>query len=97
MNRAPEVEQEDLAPQLLRSFKGHKDKITQVVFNPNLKQVISASNDGMVMTWGLRPNTRPSKFIGHTGAVYDVSVNPSGTQIASCSKDNTVRLWNNNA
>lgn len=27
----------DNAPCLLRSFRGHKDKITQVIFNPNLR------------------------------------------------------------
>lgn len=82
---------------MLRSFKGHKDKITQVIFNPNLRQLISSSTDGMIMTWGLRPNSRPSKFLGHKGAVYDVAVNPTGTHLASASKDGTVRLWNNNA
>jgi WD40 repeat protein len=51
----------------------------------------------MIMTWGLRPNSRPQKFLGHKGAVYDVAVNPTGTMIASASKDATVRLWNNNA
>lgn len=51
----------------------------------------------MIMTWGLRPNSRPQKFIGHKGAVYDVAIHPAGTQLASASKDNTVRLWNNNA
>ena len=24
-------------PSLIRTFRGHKDKITQVIFNPNLK------------------------------------------------------------
>lgn len=49
----------DNAPCLLRSFRGHKDKITQVIFNPNLRQIVSSSTDGMIMTWGLRPNSRP--------------------------------------
>ena len=68
-----------MTPGLLRSFRGHKDKITQVIFNPNLRQIISSSTDGMIMTWGLRPNSRPQKFLGHKGAVYDVAVNPTGT------------------
>ena len=84
-------------PSLIRSFRGHKDKITQVVFNPNLRQVVSSSTDGTIMTWGLTPNSRPSKFLGHKGSVYDVAVNPTGTLLASASKDSTIRIWNNNA
>jgi len=64
---------------LLRSFQGHKDKVTQVIFNPNLKQLISSSTDGQIMTWSLQPNSRPQKFLGHKGAVYDVAVNPNGS------------------
>jgi len=71
--------EEHTDPELMRSFRGHKDKITQVIFNPNLRQVISSSQDGMIMAWGLRPNSRPNKFLGHKGAVYDVAVNPTGT------------------
>jgi hypothetical protein len=68
-----------------------------VIFNPNLKQLISCSTDGQIMTWSLQPNSRPQKFLGHKGGVYDVAVNPNGSQIASASKDSTIRLWNNNA
>jgi len=93
----------DVDPALMRSFMGHKDKVTQVIFNPNMKQCVSCSTDGMIMTWGLRPNSRPQKFVGHKvtshfhlkGSVYDIDVNPAGNQIASCSRDNTIRVWTN--
>ena len=67
------------------------------IFHPSLKQVISSSNDGLIQTWGLRPNARPNKFVGHKGPVCDVSVNPAGNLIASGSRDSSVRVWNNNA
>mmetsp|Transcript_35771 Transcript_35771/g.34795 ORF Transcript_35771/g.34795 Transcript_35771/m.34795 type:complete len:86 (+) Transcript_35771:46-303(+) len=82
---------------VMRTFRGHKDKVTQVIFNPNLRQIISSSTDGMLMTWSFRPNSRPQKFLGHKGAIYDVAVNPTGTILASASKDSCIRLWNNNA
>ena len=82
-------------PSLKRSFKGHKDAITSIAFNPNLKQVVSSSDDGTVMVWNFKPSLRPFRFIGHKGPVHEVSVNPQGTIIASCSQDYTVRLWNN--
>ena len=80
-------------PQLKRSFKGHKDAITSIAFNPNLKQVISASLDGTVMVWNFKPSLRPYRFIGHKGPVYDLAVSPNGQMIASCSQDETIRLW----
>jgi centriolar protein POC1 len=65
-------------PALKRSFKGHKDAITGICFNPNLKQVISSSLDGTLMVWNFKPSLRPYRFIGHKGPVYDVCVNPTG-------------------
>jgi centriolar protein POC1 len=85
-------------PTLLKSLTGqHKDRVTKAIFSPSLKQVISSSNDGLILAWGLRPNARPNKFQGHTGAVTDVAINDRGTLIASCSRDHTVRIWENNA
>lgn len=80
-------------PALKRSFKGHKDAITAIAFNPNLKQVVSSSLDGTVMVWNFKPSLRPYRFIGHKGPVYDVQVAPQGNLIASCSADETIRLW----
>ncbi|CDW79927.1 poc1 centriolar protein homolog a [Stylonychia lemnae] len=82
-------------PALKRSFKGHKDGITAIAFNPNLKQVISSSLDGTLMVWNFKPSLRPYRFIGHKGQVHDLSVTPDGQTIASCSQDETVRIWTN--
>ena len=81
----------------MKALQGHKEKITAAIFHPSLKQVISSSNDGLILAWGLSANARPNKFIGHQGPVCDVAVNPQGSLIASVSRDATVRVWNNNA
>mmetsp|Transcript_11989 Transcript_11989/g.16531 ORF Transcript_11989/g.16531 Transcript_11989/m.16531 type:complete len:116 (+) Transcript_11989:1-348(+) len=74
-------------PALKRSFKGHKDVVSTVAFNPNLKQVISGSNDGTVMVYNFKPALRPFRFVGHKGPVHDVAVHPSGNTIVSASHD----------
>ena len=84
-------------PNLIKSFLEHKDKITQCIFSPNMKQIISGSYDGVVLATSLKANSRANKFIGHKGPVYDVSINPSSLLIASCSRDTSIRIWNNNA
>lgn len=82
-------------PALKRSFKGHKDTITALAFNPNLKQVVSSSLDGTLMVWNFKPTLRPYRFIGHSGPIYDMAVSPNGQVIASASADETVRIWTN--
>ena len=63
-------------PSLLKVLQGHKERINNVLFHPNLKQVISCSNDGTIFAWGLGANARPNKFLGHQGPVCDISINP---------------------
>jgi centriolar protein POC1 len=82
-------------PVLKRSFRGHKDTISAVSFNSNLKQVASGSLDNTVIVWNFKPQQRPFRFVGHKAAVHDVSFSPNGNLIASGSKDETVRLWHN--
>jgi WD40 repeat protein len=65
-----------LDPILMKSFREHKEKITECIFSSNLKQIISSSMDGTVLATSLKANSRANKFIGHKGPVYSVSVNP---------------------
>ena len=82
-----------IEPSLERSFRGHKDVITSVAFNPNMKQLITGGLDSCVMVWNFKLQLRAFRFVGHKDAVLDVACAPSGTLIASASKDRTIRLW----
>ena len=52
-------------PTLERSFRGHKDAVTAVAFNANMKQLVSGSLDGCVMVWNFKPQLRAFRFVGH--------------------------------
>ena len=80
-------------PALERSFRGHRDGVNAVVFNPNMRQLVTGSEDASVMIWHFRPNLRAFRFIGHKSAVLSIAISPDGGLIASGSKDRTVRLW----
>ena len=82
-------------PSLERSFRGHKDAINSVAFNPNMRQLVSGGDDACVMVWNFKSTMRPFRFVGHKSQVYDVKVAAPGQLIASCSADTTIRLWNN--
>lgn len=48
-----------------RSFRGHKDAVTSVAFNHNMKQLISGSLDNAVMVWNFKPQLRAYRYAGH--------------------------------
>lgn len=52
-------------PTLERTFRGHKDSVTAVAFNPNMKQLITASLDNSLMIWNFKPQMRAYRFAGH--------------------------------
>ncbi|XP_062838870.1 POC1 centriolar protein homolog B isoform X2 [Anolis carolinensis] len=85
------VLQED--PILLRNFKGHKDAVTCVAFNPTTKALATSSLDRFLMIWNLRPNSRAFRFMGHVEGVTCVQFSPDGHLLASAAQDRTARLW----
>ncbi|XP_022104987.1 POC1 centriolar protein homolog A-like isoform X1 [Acanthaster planci] len=80
-------------PTLERHFKGHRDTVTSVDFNPNMKQLASGSMDSCLLVWNFKPQMRAYRFVGHKDAVLSVNFSPSGHLVASASRDKTVRLW----
>lgn len=52
-------------PTLERSFRGHKDAVTSVCFNHNMKQLVTGSLDNCVMVWNFKPQLRAFRFAGH--------------------------------
>ncbi|KAI9361191.1 WD40-repeat-containing domain protein [Zopfochytrium polystomum] len=83
-------------PTLDRSFRGHKDVITDLCFKPSMTQLASGSLDHSVMIWNFKPQLRAFRFVGHKGPVTSVDFSPSGHLLASASFDKTVRLWTPN-
>ena len=54
-------------PKLLHHFRGHKDGLTGVDFNPSQKQVASCSLDHSVMLWSF---TKDSSKAYRQGAFF---------------------------
>ncbi len=52
-------------PALERHFKGHRDTVTSVSFNPNMKQLATGSMDSCLMVWHFKPQARAYRFVGH--------------------------------
>ena len=53
-----------------RHFKGHRDTVTSVSFNPNMKQLATGSMDSCVMVWHFKPQSRAYRFHWTQGITY---------------------------
>ncbi len=78
---------------LLRTLRGHKDWVHEVVFSPDGKFLISGSKDGTVKVWRVWDGSLVRTFSGHQKAVVTVALSPDGQFIASGSEDSTVKIW----
>jgi WD40 repeat protein len=78
---------------LLRTLRGHKDWVHEVVFSPDGKFLISGSKDGTVKVWQVWDGSLVRTLSGHSKPVVTVALSPDGQFIASGSEDSTVRVW----
>ncbi len=75
---------------LLKTFTGHKDRVTSVTFSPDGK-TLAASADKTIRLSRI-PDGTVQILEGHSDQVNSVSFSPDG-KIASASADNTVKFW----
>jgi WD40 repeat protein len=78
---------------LLRTLRGHRDWVHEVVFSPDGKFLISGSKDGTVKVWQVWDGSLVRTLSGHLKPAVTVALSPDGQFIASGSEDSTVRVW----
>ncbi|MFB2767930.1 AAA-like domain-containing protein [Pelatocladus sp. BLCC-F211] len=74
-------------------LQGHSDVVSSVIFSPDGKTLVSASDDHTVKLWNLQ-GKELATLKGHSDSVYSVAFSPDGKILASASNDATVKLWN---
>ena len=50
---------------LERAFRGHTGVVNALVFNPNMRQLVSGGEDGSLLVWHFKPSLRAYRFTGH--------------------------------
>jgi len=76
-------------PELLR---GHTGQIVDLAFRPGAAELISASEDGTLIAWNLRPRTRIRHNLPHPGGVSAAAFGPEDRLLATAS-DHDIRIW----
>jgi WD40 repeat protein len=75
---------------LIRTFSGHTDVVTSVVFSPNGKIVLTGSLDGTAKLWDLASGVNLNTFSRHLDQdmVLGVAFSPDGKSILTANTDN---------
>ncbi|KZT68741.1 WD40 repeat-like protein [Daedalea quercina L-15889] len=78
-------------------LEGHTARVNLIAFSPNGELIASASDDGTIRVWDVRPGmgapaSRPPMI--HGERVISVAFSPDGGRIASGSQDGTIWVWN---
>lgn len=85
---APALYAQDLSIQT-----GHSDGITDLVFTPDGKYLVSSGEDSKVILWDMVSSRQMQIFTGHIRTVNSLAVHPSKNWLASASDDKTVKIW----
>jgi platelet-activating factor acetylhydrolase IB subunit alpha len=74
-------------------LRGHRSKITKVVFHPVYTQIASSSEDASIKIWDYETGECEQTLREHTGMVNYLNFHPKEDCMATCSKDMTIKLW----
>ncbi len=76
--------------EVIRTFKGHSDAATSVVFTPDERQIISSSADGTLILWDVASGEALRTFNEHDAWVNKVALSPDGQLAYSAADDGKV-------
>ncbi|MEQ8189724.1 MAG: protein kinase, partial [Candidatus Eremiobacterota bacterium] len=85
------IRQELNSAWFLRSFEGHKNKVTSMTGNDRF--ILSGSQDKAIIMWDREEGQIVKTFEGHSRAVSSLCLSSDGAFALSGSEDNTLRMW----
>ncbi|KAJ3125799.1 hypothetical protein HK098_008187 [Nowakowskiella sp. JEL0407] len=79
---------------VIRTLKGHRNKVTSLAVSENPPRLFSGSYDNTILEWDITNGKVVRNYTGHTEDVYAVAVLPGDTpRLFSGSVDEKIREW----
>lgn len=78
--------------QCIKTFQGHSDRITCLLFHPNEECIISASEDGTIRIWNI-DSGECLLLIDNYYSISCIDLSPDAQLIVSSSADSAIKLW----
>ncbi len=78
---------------LLKSFEGHKGRVTDVAFSSDGRRVLTASDDHTARVWDVATGKTLHVLEGHTQAVLCARFSTDDALVVTGSEDTSARLW----
>lgn len=80
-------------PTELQRLVGHRGLVSQLIFTPDSKRLVSCSRDQTARIWNVATAKVESVLEGHGAPIYGLDVSPNGKLVATASEDRRVRIW----
>lgn len=77
----------------IRTFTGHKNSITGLVFRKGSHQLFSASSDRSIKVWNLDEMTYIETLFGHEDSITGIDSLSKDRCVSAGGRDRTIRLW----
>lgn len=76
-----------------KKFKGHTDKVTVIRFTNDGRNIVTGSEDKLIIVWDLASGHSLNVLEGHVDGVMCLEVTPDKLEIVSGGRDGIVKLW----
>jgi len=77
----------------IATLKGHKAKISKIIFSNSDRLLFTASYDQHVIVWDLNQQDIIKDIAAHPVPVNDIAVSSDGRTLISCADDQLIRIW----
>lgn len=76
----------------IHTFRGHQDRISQIIFSNDGKTLISSSWDQTMKLWELTTGKEITTIQAHSAQINSMAIAPNNQMLVS-SSDRTIKLW----